>query len=473
MPNSHGRTRQRGLDTTPQSPIDRGRFGRMFRKLPVFEPEDQLLKDLANEMSESGTGGGGDNPDIPAGFTYLGQFVDHDITFDPISSLQGQNDPDALRNFRTPRFDLDCLYGEGPDDEPFMYDLEPETGPKQGTKLLVGQNPKADDKGNPLTRDDLPRNQQGVALIGDKRNDENTIVSALQLSMIRFHNRVVDRVENQKGLEGAELFKEAQRVVRWHYQWVVVHDFLARLVGKNLVDSLLTPTEPTHVNLSFYKPKSDAFMPLEFSVAAYRFGHSMVRATYSINDLVRDLPIFSGARKPKPLESFHGFRPLPDQWKVEWRFFFDVGGGKSLQASRKIDTKLAAGLLKLPGERGDMANLALRNLRRGKALELPAGQDVAAAVGVTPLTKQQLGFDGPAPLWFYVLREAEVQHDGMRLGDTGGRIVAEVLLGLLDQDPLSYLSVEPTWTPELPSKKNNEFTMADLLEFAVPEQTKR
>jgi Animal haem peroxidase len=468
MPEKHGAKVQRGLTTTPQSPTTDGRFGRMFRTLLVFEPEDSLLKQLAGQMSESGTGSGGDNPNIPAGFTYFGQFVDHDITFDPVSSLQQQNDPEALRDFRTPRFDLDSLYGAGPADSPFLYDED-----SGGTELLVGRNPKQDDDGEELERDDLPRNQQGTALIGDPRNDENIIVSQLHLSMIRFHTRVAKRVANREGLEGVELFKEAQRVVRWHYQWVVIHDFLERLVGANLVNQLLTPTQTPKVNLQFYKPKKNAFMPVEFSAAAYRFGHSMVRPTYKINKPVPELPIFSGKRKPAPREDFHGFRRLPSQWTLDWTFFFDVGGGRSRQQARKIDTKLAEGLHHLPGERGDMASLPLRNLRRGRALGLPSGQDVAEAMGATPLTKQQLGFDGPAPLWFYILREAELKQNGQRLGDVGATIVAEALLGLLDRDPLSYLSVKPTWTPDLPAKKQNDFTMADLLEFAVPDQTKR
>jgi hypothetical protein len=467
MPEPHGRLEQRGLETTPKSPTAEGRFGRMFRKLLVFDPDDDLLKDLAKQMSEAGGTQARDNPDMPAGYTYLGQFVDHDITFDPtpLDSLTGQNDPDALKNFRTPAFDLDCLYGGGPKGSPFLYD-------KAGVKLKVGRNPARDEGGEELERDDLPRDQEGTALIGDPRNDENVIVSQLHLAMIRFHNRVVNRVANQKDLKGRDLFKEAQRVVRWHYQWVVIHDLLERIVGTNLVNQLLKPNETPPVKLKHYKPKKNPFMPVEFSVAAYRFGHSMIRPTYLINQVVPELPIFSGRRKPAPREDFHGFRGLPSFWTVDWTFFFEVGGGKSRQQARKIDTKLAAGLHKLPGERGDMASLPLRNLRRGKRLGLPSGQDVAEAVGATPLNKQQLGFNGPAPLWFYVLREAELKENGKQLGETGARIVAEVFLGLLDGDALSFLQ-KPGWTPSLPAKKKNDFTMADLLEFAVPEQTKR
>lgn len=166
-----------------------------------------------------------DNPEIPAGYTYLGQFIDHDITFDPSSSLQRMNDPEGLVNFRTPRFDLDSLYGSGPDDEPFQYDEA-----SGGTKFLIGKGRHTDTE-QPTADDDLPRNEQGRALIGDPRNDENTIVSQLHLTFSKLHNRLVDQVGTEHELTGDELFKKAQRLTRWHYQWVVVHDFLARIVS--------------------------------------------------------------------------------------------------------------------------------------------------------------------------------------------------------------------------------------------------
>src|SRR3712207_2724918 len=218
----HGsRTRglSRGRATVPQGSLFEGRFGRMFRRLPVFDVEKNDLRDLAESMTQTGFV---DNPNIPAGFTYLGQFVDHDITFDPNSSLQRMNDPEALVNFRTPRFDLDSLYGRGPVETPYLYDqADPD-----GVKLLVGRviNDEGQREENQL---DLPRNDfrdpvgpQQRALIGDPRNDENTFVSQLHLLFIKFHNRVVDMVrEERPRLKGDNLFKEVQRIVRWHYQW--------------------------------------------------------------------------------------------------------------------------------------------------------------------------------------------------------------------------------------------------------------
>ena len=217
----HGASPPRGLDKVPQSSIDRGRYGRMFRHLGAFSPDDDALRRLADSMGPYPTisvaeGGEalepGENPDLPAGYTYLGQFVDHDITFDPVSSLERRNDPDALRSYRTPRFDLDSLYGSGPKDSPYLYDqLEP-------VKLLVGAN--ADPACEP---EDLPRNQQGRALVGDPRNDVHVIVSQLHLAFIHFHNAIVDYLR-ERFARPDELFAEAQRLTRWHYQWVVIED---------------------------------------------------------------------------------------------------------------------------------------------------------------------------------------------------------------------------------------------------------
>ena len=463
MQRSHG-ARTRGLDAVPQAPLYEGRFGLMFRSLATFKQPNELLVRLADSMHED-VASSPDNPEIPAGYTYLGQFIDHDITFDSSSSLQRMNDPEGLVNFRTPRFDLDSLYGSGPADEPFQYD---ETS--GGTKFLIGKG-RHTENGQPTADDDLPRNEQGRALIGDPRNDENTIVSQLHLAFLKLHNKFVDQVSTEQGLTGDELFKEAQRLTRWHYQWVVIHDFLERIVGREMVDSILLPTAEggeRKPKLRHYRWKVQPYMPVEFSVAAYRFGHSQVRATYSINGAIPELPIFSPNPTPGPLEAFHGFRFLPQGWTIDWSFFFDTNGPRSSrQASKAIDTKLAEGLFNLPGG-GE--SLALRNLKRGRALDLPSGQRVATAVGVPDLTREQLGFKEPAPLWFYILKESELL-GGTRLGPVGGKIVAEVLLGLLAGDPLSWINNNPIWKPTIPdADKDGKITMVDLLKFAVSEQ---
>lgn len=451
---------QRGLAYLPVSQLFEGRFGRMFR-LPPYVPDAERIKAVADLMTEGDTGTDSalDNPDIPAGYTYLGQFIDHDLTFDPVSSLTRQNDPDALTNFRSPRFDLDCVYGRGPSDDAFLYDKR--TG-REGM-LLVGEH---DDE------EDLPRNVQDTALIGDPRNDENTFVSQLQLTMLKFHNKVVETVRADPTLAtGSEDdFEAAQRIVRWHYQWIVVHDFLRRTVGAEMLDSILDESGPMpRLDLRHYHPRSTApYMPVEFSVAAYRFGHSQIRGGYALNTLVRN-PLFRpGSVHDNPLGHFGGFRILPPFWTIEWKRFFEVtgDGDGQLQHTRLIDTKLANPLANMPVEiGGDRPSLIDRNLTRGARLALPSGQDVAAAMGETPLTDIELELPGggPAPLWYYILREARVRAGGRHLGPVGGRIVAEVFLGLLSRDPSSYLRKAPAWRPFLPATTAGTFTMPDLI----------
>ena len=304
----------------------------MFRHLPVFEHQPGALTALAGRMTAPGQPK--ENEAIPSGYTYLGQFIDHDITFDPVSSLQRQNDPDALHNFRTPRFDLDSVYGRGPADQPYMYD-ESDGLTRFRLGEDVGEVPGETSGAGPDLPRNLPRrsgdveNFFGRALIGDPRNDENLLVSQLHCTMLRFHNKVMEAVAQQSPLTGDNLFKEVQRLVRWHYQWVVVHDYLPRIVGQAVVDDILRveelvvgghgrpPIALLRPRFRFYEPSYDAYMPVEFAVAAYRFGHSMIRGRYFFNDFVknatgnRPTPIFGPEDPPDELSNLNGFRRLP------------------------------------------------------------------------------------------------------------------------------------------------------------------
>src|SRR5260370_2203239 len=286
----------RGIDSVSSSHVFGGRFGRMFRNLTTISTYLAMLRSLAVSMIQQtdddkrdGADDDDENVKIPAGYTYLGQFIDHDITFDPVSSLQRQNDPDALTDFRTPKFDLDSLYGRGPADQPYLYD-------SNGIKLLLGG---AVSDQRVIAGPDLQRNGAGRALIGDPRNDENLIVSQLQTGFIRFHNRAIAFVANPRFTDD-DLLKEAQRLVRWHYQWAFVHDFLPPMTGpdgagKAMVDEMLgssryatggaAPGQGTTIapDLHFYHFEKNPFMPAEVSVAAYRFGHSVIRPSYLIN----------------------------------------------------------------------------------------------------------------------------------------------------------------------------------------------
>jgi hypothetical protein len=514
-PRIHG-SAQRGVDVLPTSSFHEGRFGRMFRSVPVFEHAPDQLAAIAARMIQAADPedlapvpvpapeDDDENPVIPAGYTYLGQFIDHDITFDPASSRQRQNDPDSLHNFRTPRFDLDSLYGRGPSDQPYLYRNAPAPVPhptlgfdQRGVMLLTGEDRAdvTDPAQAQFAGPDLPRNSDGRALIGDPRNDENLILSQLQVLFQRFHNRMVEKASQETGLEGDNLFKEAQRLVRWHYQWIVVHDFLPRIVdgdpgdgsttGNGIVDDILRPesyrdgvgstASVLRPRLLFYHPKEQPYMPVEFSVAAYRFGHSMVRPSYFFNAFVKNAtgnartPIFSD--DPDPLANLNGFRPLPEQWGFQWKFFYDLDPADPPQRSYKIDTKLVNPLGTLPANVASPdRSLAHRNLLRGLRLGLPSGEAISRAMGITPLTIEEVGlhevapeFDGDTPLWFYILKEAEIC-GSTHLGPVGGRIVAEVLIGLLNGDPLSYLRVEPNWQPEL--AEDGRFGMPQLINFA-------
>jgi heme peroxidase len=443
-------------------------FGRMFedlrqRGLEGSKVDLETLQALADAMIERP---GTFNPStrIPAGFTYFGQFVDHDLTFDPTSTLGRRNVPEDLPDFRTPRFDLDSLYGSGPMDDAFMYDWG--TRQDRGVKLLVGRNPE----GPEFTAEDLPRNQQGRALIGDARNDENLVIAQLVLLFIRFHNKVVDlvRVDN-RDMSSTELFVEAQRLVRWHYQWIVKHEFLPLIVGDELAD-----VEPSHFE---WDPAKGPFMPVEFSVAAYRFGHSMVRDDYKLNDRHPNVPTFVPRVKSGP--TLAGFRRRPRDLEIEWKHFFFIDPATRPQMSLRIDASLADQLAHLPP---DGALLPYLNLRRGNDLGLPRGHAVAEKLELEPLSEAELLAALPpdvddrarelvvnqTPLWYYVLSEARARGDGgLRLGPTGGRIVAEVVNGLLEADPNSYVHADRAWKPTFANAQSGSFTMADLVRFTL------
>jgi Animal haem peroxidase len=499
----------RGLAAAGSNPNFQGRFGRMFPKLPAARfgetpaSETKNLETLATAMV-SDFDAPKDGPDeeesgIPALYTYLGQFVDHDLTFDPDSSFQKQKDPDARTDFRTPAFDLDDIYGRGPGDQPYMYDADSKS-------FLLG---------DPLTLGamgarDLQRNAAGRALIGDPRNDENAIVSQLQGLFLRFHNRVVQEQPKRE-------FTELQQIVRFHYQYVVVNDFLPRIVRASVLQDLQTKNVFDRAKLKFFTNFENPFMPVEFSVAAYRLGHSMVRPGYRLNDatLVPIFPIPASVQPGFP-EGLVGFRQMIRDWGIDWGRFIDVDvrsyGSETdddahraanfarLQFAYRIDTALVEPLANLPASvaGNPPPSLAFRNLLRGREFNLPSGQAVAAAMGVRPLPDDQLligqGVDKPdkplpsivkvggkvfagnCPLWTYILAEAmanrqsvtipvkeKVQISTPQLGAVGGRIVAEVFLGLLFADPGSYLSRDPGWTP--PGKR--DYRLKDFVNFAL------
>jgi len=466
-----------------------GFFDRMFPDLPPLVPDDAKLEALAAVMRDPDPDDTTlDNQTIPAGFTYFGQFIDHDISLD-LNSLSAKiEDPTMIKNFRTPGLDLDCIYGSGLGPHRFLY-------AQDTPKFLIGTATPSPDAGGvtiPALPNDLERTRHGVAIIGDHRNDENLVVAQTHLAFLKFHNKVVDKLAAD-GTPPDKLFDEASRLVRWHYQWIVLHDFVEKLTGPGLVDKILTEGR------KFYRFQARPYMPLEFAGAAYRLGHSMVREQYSHNRVFRPVAPrlapgslsllfrFSGLSGDINGELPNGMDALPTNWVIDWRRWYEFNTPANtpnfeFNFSRKLDTFLTPTLHTLPGfPAGREANLAFRNLARGKLLKLPSGQDVANAMralvpSITPLSPaelasgpdgqvvQQQGFDVATPLWYYILKEAKVRSNGERLGPVGARLVAEVFVGLVQGDPDSFLA-SPGWVPTLPSKVPGTFFMTDMLQF--------
>lgn len=428
-------------------------YGRLFDNLPAWEPQGggDAIERLWQMAEAVYTDRQRDNAAIPAGYTYFAQLVNHDVTFDAGNSRGEQNVPLRSRNLRTPRLDLDCVYGRGPLDQPYLYD-----GDGSG-RLALGRNHRGETDllRSPLATDgksDIsinPFNWRRPALIGDPRNDENVLVAQLHVALCCFHNRLID---------AGHPFATARRLTRWHYQWVVLHDLLPRLCGARLVTEVLGARGRPELRL--FGPRLDGCIPVEFSAAAYRIGHAMVRSSYALNEALLagrggPLPIFAAIAE----DGLAGGRVLPPRWSVQWDLFVETpDGGVAPQPSQALRPEVSRPLraLPMPGAPPRDRSLIFRTLLRGWQLGLPAGQAVARRL-MEPV------LDGTDPLWIYILREAGAHTGGAHLGPVGGRIVAEVLVGLLAADPGSFLSQEPGWTPR---PEGGAFRLGALLDQA-------
>ena len=422
----------------------RGNDGRLFGNLPDWQPAQkgadvaEVLWDLSEALYIDGAKLQ-PNKSIPAAYTYFGQLINHDLTFNATASLEAPAGSATLRNLRTPRFDLDCLYGRGPLDQPYLYD-----GAGSG-RLVLGANGRGelDLLRSPVatsaksTVSENPFNLRRPAIIGDPRNDENIILSQLHLAVLRFHNGQIDAGKD---------FEAARRATRWHYQWVAIHDFLERLCGPGVVAQTLGVCG--RPDLRVFDPRAHAAVPVEFSLAAYRFGHSMIRHEYGLSAALLaarggPLPIFGELA----VDSLVGGRALPPQWTIQWSFFVEHPQSPAeVQFSKTLGPQISRPLrsLPMPGEKTRFRSLAFRTLLRGWQMGLPSGQDVARRLAEPVIA-------GNDPLWIYVLREAAepapIGGGGHRLGRIGARLVAEVFIGLLAADPDSYLAIDPNWTP--------------------------
>ena len=507
QPRRHGTWWDR-VKTRPPEQVMQNRFIRLFPSLPAasFKPAD--LDALAREMTSppedearrENEPDPEENTGIPAAYTYLGQFTDHDLTFAPTSPLTGTLTAGQLRtlvNLRTPRFDLDNLYGRGPDEQPYLYAPD-------GIYMALGE-PMSGNPSDPGPRQ-LPRGPHGRALIGDPRNDENRIVAQLHAIFLRFHNRLADH------LGGTDTsFERVREQVRWHYQWVLVNDFLPTILEERTYRSVFPDPYAPALTIARLHDGLE-LMPVEFSVAAYRFGHSMIRPEYRLNTAIPRLPIFSTSTDPAA--DLGGFRRIPADWAIDWRLFIDLEHGalehgagpaagdtmvRKPQPSYKIDTSLVHPLGHLPRRIAtDPSSLPRRNLERGAAFRLPSGQEVATALGVRPIADEELvigkatvgserksitdvapGLAGHAPLWTYILSEAQVTSweqadpgpadDGtpIRLGPVGGRLIAEVFAALLLGDPTSYLHAKTAFEPIPRFTYHGVFGLAELINAAL------
>ena len=443
----------------------RGYYSRLFAKpaKPIPRDHEDKLIELGKAMRYEVEREGTLTPRV--GYTYFGQFLGHDLTHDPTPLEGPYAEPELTPNFRTPSFDFDHIYGGGPERSPFLYEGE------QGAETfkIGATTPKG-------YRRDLPL-EDGMVLIGDlqdTRNLDNLILRQLHVLFLKFHNEAIRqlgshpaKVTGVENLGPGTLFERAQRLVRWHYQWIIRHDFLPRVVHTDVWhhQGRRVPSRP--------ETQQSYAVPIEFSLAAFRFGHSMVRNAYRLN--CRKKRVVIGELMALGQKA----SPIPDAYLIEWGTFFDGLPSSGPQASSNfIDTSvsmamhgLSPGTIRLSNrlEPPDPSNLPVRTLLRGARAKLPSGQEVAETLlaqgKIRPndcLTTSELvqdtcdhsgsvlremGLEQNTPLFYYLLKEAELSAGGLSLGPIGSHIVSEVIQGALEADPDSYLSLAGSkWT---------------------------
>jgi len=458
--------------------------------------------------------------DIPAGYTYFGQFITHEITFDDTNGLPLiELKP---KNIRSPSLDLDSLYGKGPGGSRELYEEV-----EHPARLRVGRTqPPKSGVFTEILPFDLPREEEGsekkkkgVAIVGDERNEENLPLAQTHVAFLKFHNRVVEDLKSGEYKSGGhkkltappdkKLFDTAREEVVRHFQWVVLKDYLPRIVDADLIESL------TRKPSDRFNPQSedDLFIPLEFSAAAFRIGHSMVRRRYMYNSRHKDVLLEELFTHTKRSGNLNGLDRLDSTWVIDWKRFYDFtpfaadypppydpfpyDPQQSFNKAGRIDTVFDLHLRDIVGFNhsglpAEIQPITVRNLLRGLALGLPWGEDLADAMGEGQLERKVLTagphaellkaepFEGKTPLWFYVLKESKLHGNGGRLGRVGGRIVAETLIGLIRHSRHSILrrveGAQAEWelsdwrpaygrpTPEKPERV--KFEMVDLLRAA-------
>ena len=482
------------------SPISKGVFGRLFPKLtpqmPFSKKNEKLLSILAKQIYSNG-GGGQTSKYFLAGYTYFGQFLMHDISQD-LSKIKFSSTPNSINNFSTPKLDLNLLYGGGPTIQPYLF--KPDK-----IRFRIGK-PKCDYPKTNIIYFDLPRVDEPPynAIIPDSRNDKNVIVSQIHLAFIRFHNAIASNLlaplQNQiKSLYHHKKYKEIEvfyegiftktrKLVIWHYQWLVLYDYLPRILDLSVfidTPNLQLKLQNEEVEkrkcirqqinyfidnfprLQLHNWSKHPFIPLEFSAAIGRFGHSQARVNYFFN---KDNPYVENLKPlfPKEFRSDKRIRQ-----RLDWRLFF--AEREETNKAGLIEPVISHNLEKLPEiVNAQFQNLAYINLMRGLVYQLPSGQDLARQLKIQPISPNKIPLSNDlksmkesTPLWYYMLVEAKEKQNGERLGPVGSRILLEVIIGLMMADKSSFIHQNPTWKPSLENQNKPVETMKDLLVYTT------
>ena len=391
---------------------------------------------------------------LPAGYTYFGQFMDHDLTRDETPFRRAMETPllpGQTGNAAGARLRLNHLYGEGPGSKAHGHVYEPD-----GATFRLGEA-----RSQMGVRFDLPVGQDGPES-ADVLNSENVIIRQMCALFLRLHNLAVNELPDS--VSPAERFQRARQRVSWQYQWLVREDYLYRITRPEVYQEIVLRSRP-EVDWG-----STGFsIPVEFSLAAFRFGHSMVREEYDLN------PSYPRISLGQLLTLGQQKTALDPAMAIGWNRFLDVSlntaAGRGRLPAMPIDTALAPSLFRIPKSHlrhtGDEtaellpAQLAVLTLQRGARMALATGEEIAPIFGLTPLRDRglpdggeswaildQLGLGGRTPLWYYILLEAQLEARGVTLGTLGSRLVLEVIDGSLRTDPNSYLSLfGAKWEP--------------------------
>lgn len=449
--------------STVESPsiqaLETSHYTRWFPRA-VVQPIGRVESTVSELMSGAGQGSGGA---IPAAYTYFGQLLSHDLSF-----FSGE--PSALRNLRSPMLDLDNVYGDDSRTNAYLF------GPNG--EFRVDRTGSGDA--------DLPRMQGGEAVIPDFRDDVTIMLSQMHLAWMRFHNGLLRARQGNfvPCTPGTTAFDELRTAVLSVYQWIVVHDYLRRMIDPTVwsaVELALTDLSCWAASPLRLSRIGDSRIPVELVFGVLRFGHAMVRDSYRLNGTLPEISLFPAyGDEPADLgtrSDLFGFRKIPDGWEVDWSLFDGSTQGQFAQRARPIGLSIVASLGRVPehlapdlrdpspdAKRGRL-RLAFATLTRSLQLGLPAARTVIQALSDRGHSVNQPAKEvGDMPLWVFVLHEAQ-QAGGDHLGPVGSILLAEGILGVLANDSRSFFIGDPQWTPAKVGMPANA-TLGDVLRLS-------